>query len=169
MNDKYMMLAGALTMVLHPLAYLVPMAAYMLIKKYLGVREALVSLPFLWVAYEYGRSLGEWSFPWLTLGNSQSYDLNRIQFISATGIYGLSFWLLVINVLVFVLYSRIVGGKYKAISKQSLGFALVIAGIYIVPAIHGRFVLANASSDGIGESQKTITVGMLMTRNFMAV
>lgn len=163
MNDGYMMIAGAMTMLLHPLFYFLPISAYMLVKKQIGEREALVSLPFLWVAYEYSHSLSEWSFPWLTLGNSQSYDLNRIQFISATGVYGLSFWLLIINVSVFVLYSRIVRGKYKLFSRQSLGFAAIVALIYVAPAIHGRFVLANAPPNGIREGEKTINIGMVQS------
>lgn len=162
-NDKYMMVAGAMTMLLHPLLYLVLMGAYMFVKKHVGAREALVSLPFLWVGYEYCHSLGEWSFPWLTLGNSQSYDITRIQFISATGVYGLSFWILVINVLTFELYSRIVHGSYKLISKQSLAFALVIALVYVAPEIHGRIVLAHAPPSGIADTDRTINVGMVQS------
>src|SRR5438093_5839388 len=81
MHDPYMMIAGAVTMIAHPLFYFFPVAGYMLARKYLSDRAALVALPFLWVGYEYSHSLSEWSFPWITIGNSQSYNLAGIQFI----------------------------------------------------------------------------------------
>ena len=87
-RDIYMMIAGGLTMIVHPFFYFIPLSIYVAVKRYLGRTTALVALPFVWVAYEYSHALTEWSFPWMTLGNSQSYDLTRIQFISFTGIYG---------------------------------------------------------------------------------
>lgn len=103
-KDPYMMLAGGMTMFLHPAFYFLPLCAYHFIRRHLGSGAALFAFPFLWVGYEYSHSLSEWSFPWLTIGNSQSYDLTRIQFIELTGIWGLSFWILLINVTGFLLY-----------------------------------------------------------------
>lgn len=165
-NDVYMMIAGAATMLAHPAFYFIPILSYYFIRKHLGGRLALVMFPVLWVAYEYLHSLSEWSFPWLTLGNSQSYDFTRIQFISATGVYGLSLWIVIINVFAFDLYSRIAHGVWKAGSGKSIGYAVGILLLYFLPAVHGTLVLATAPSiepGGLRGGQETIRVGMIQS------
>ena len=165
-NDPYMMLAGAITMIIHPIFYFIPIGAYVFVKKYLGGRVALLALPFLWVAYEYTHSLSEWSFPWLTIGNSQSYDDARIQFITWTGVYGISFWILIINALAFLLYSKLAQRLWLPNSFRSVAMAGLIILVYLLPSVHGWIVLANAPtkedlSNLVGGN--TITVGMVQS------
>ena len=156
-NDVYMMIAGAITMSVHPLFYLIPVSLHFFTRKQLGEKAALAALPFIWVAYEYTHALSEWSFPWLTIGNSQSYDITRIQFISATGVYGLSFWILVLNVLTFLFYSALAREIFRPLSKKSLVFAGLILAVYYLPAIHGGLVLSRPAA----ESRDSIRVGMI--------
>jgi apolipoprotein N-acyltransferase len=164
-NDPYMMIAGAVTMLAHPFFYFIPIGIYCTIRRYLGEWLALVSLPLSWLAYEYTHSLSEWSFPWLAIGNSQSYNLAGMQFISITGIYGLSFWILIINVLAFVLYSRIAHGVWSPRSSKAVLMGLGIVILYYVPALYGNAVLVNAplAPDGLKAGQKAITVGMIQS------
>ncbi|MFN0158241.1 MAG: apolipoprotein N-acyltransferase [Bacteroidota bacterium] len=166
MKDPYMMIAGALTMLLHPLFYFLPIGLYMFTKKHLGHMAAIIGLPFLWVGYEYSHSLGEWSFPWITIGNSQSYDLFRMQFISYTGVFGLSFWVLVINLLVFLLYSGLAQSSFTAKSWKSIRLVAWIGLIFILPSIHGWWVIKNAPETGNladGKDKETIRVGMIQS------
>jgi apolipoprotein N-acyltransferase len=163
-NDPYMMIAGAVTMTLHPFFYFIPVSLFLFIRNRLGGTAALISFPFLWVAYEYSHSLSEWSFPWLTIGNSHSYDLPRIQFISETGIFGLSFGILVMNVLAFVLFSKIAAREWRPLSMKSLLLALGIVLLYLLPKFHGEAVLAMAPPEehgGLVPGQETITVGIV--------
>ncbi len=165
-HDVYMMIAGACTMLLHPFFYFVPIGAYLFVKKHAGDKVAIAALPFIWVGYEYAHSLSEWSFPWLTIGNTQSYDITRIQFISTTGVYGLSLWILIINVLAFVLYSQLAQNKWKPVSKQSIALVAILLVIYFLPSIYGNSVLSHVlPQDQFGklEGQKTITVGMVQS------
>ena len=158
MHDPYMMIAGALTMLIHPFFYFLPTAGYVLARKYLGDSKALVGLPFLWVGYEYFHTLSEWSFPWITIGNSQSYNLAGIQFISFTGVLGLSFWIVIINILAFILYSQLAHSRWQAMSRPSLYLASGILAIYFLPKIYGGIVLSNAPKS---LPKKTITVGLV--------
>jgi len=158
MNDPYMMIAGAVTMFVHPVFYFLPAAGYVLARKYLGDWTALIALPFLWVGYEYSHTLGEWSFPWITIGNSQSNNLAGIQFISVTGILGVSFWIVVINALAFVLYSQLAHGRWQPRSRSSVLMAAGIVALYFLPKIHGGIVLSQACSS---LPEKTITVGIV--------
>jgi apolipoprotein N-acyltransferase len=164
-KDIYMMIAGAVTMIVHPVFYWIPISAYVFTRRWLGAGVALIGLPFFWVGYEYSHSLTEWSFPWLTIGNSQSYDIARMQFISTTGIYGLSLWVLLINVLAFILYSRLAHTMWRVLSQKSILFVVLLAGCYFAPSIHGAFVLSHDSSfQREGERlPETIRVGMMQS------
>ena len=165
-NDGYMMIAGAVTMIAHPLFYFIPLGAYMFIRRHNGDMAALVALPFLWVAYEYSHTLSEWSFPWITLGNSQTYDLSILQVISITGVFGLSFWILVINILVFVLYSRLARLQWRPKSFQSLALAACIVLIYVLPKVYGTIVLVGIPEQddpSFLEGKKTIRVGIIQS------
>ncbi|MEK7672197.1 MAG: hypothetical protein AAB344_08260, partial [Bacteroidota bacterium] len=46
MNDPYMMIAGAVTMTVHPLFYFLPFGAFLFIRIHSGKNLALVALPF---------------------------------------------------------------------------------------------------------------------------
>lgn len=165
MNDPYMMIAGAVTMTVHPLFYFLPLGAYLFVRKRAGKNVALASLPFAWVAYEYSHTLSEWSFPWITLGNTQSYDIGRIQFIEYTGVIGLSFWIMVLNVLGYFLYKSLLvnGTTIRSSLNVTLGASILL--IYLLPTIHGRFLLSqNAQSEIVNaQSAGTITVGMIQS------
>jgi apolipoprotein N-acyltransferase len=157
-QDMYLMLAGAALIVAHALFFLVPTVAYLFVKRYLGTRVALFSLPFIWVGFEWLHSLGEIGFPWLTLGNSQAYAVDRIQFISFTGVYGISFCILALNAIAYFAYLKFVRSDWKFLSRQTFfaGLALVI--LAVLPEIHGRKVL---SSSEPGRNARSIRVGMI--------
>jgi apolipoprotein N-acyltransferase len=147
-NDPYMMIAGALTIILHPLFYCLPLGLFHFVRKKLGESAGLLALPFLWVGYEYSHSLSEWSFPWLTIGNSQSYDLARIQFISFTGIWGLSFWIIVINVAAYKLYRTLACRPEDLLPRRAIGIAAVLTMLYLLPSVVGTYVLSTAPPAG---------------------
>ncbi len=72
----------------------------------------LWAFPFFWTAMEYLRSLGQLAFPWTSICYSQTEYLPLIQFASLTGPYGVSFWLAIINVVIFWTLCRWRRGKY---------------------------------------------------------
>jgi apolipoprotein N-acyltransferase len=65
--------------------------------------------PFLWVALEFLRGYVLTGFPWAALGYSQFMSLRIIQFADITGIYGVSFFIVLINSLIFLLTENIMG------------------------------------------------------------
>lgn len=160
-RDPYMMIAGGMTMLIHPLFYFLPMGAYLFVKRHAGPWTALLGLPFLWTGYEFSHTLTEWSFPWLTLAHSQSYNLAGMQFISITGILGITFWILLVNASVFVLYSSIAGGRLAPRSRRGM---LALAGILLlvaIPSVHGWFVLTSPEASPAAPLRRPVTVGMI--------
>ena len=57
-----------------------------------AVPAALLSAS-AWVGYEFLHHRWDLAWPWLTLGNGWSNLTGAIQFISATGVFGISFWI----------------------------------------------------------------------------
>ena len=63
--------------------------------------ETILFAPLLWVALEYLRSFLLTGFPWANLGYSQYLNLPFIQMADITGVYGLSFVILLVNATLF--------------------------------------------------------------------
>lgn len=63
--------------------------------------KGLLLLPLLWVAGEYAMSLGPLGFPWSSLATTQTDYLPLIQLSEFTGIYGITFLILTMNVLLY--------------------------------------------------------------------
>jgi apolipoprotein N-acyltransferase len=61
----------------------------------------VIVAPFLWVSLEYVRSFFLTGFPWATLGYSQYLNLPFIQVADITGVYGISFLILLVNSAVY--------------------------------------------------------------------
>ncbi len=169
LNDPYMAIAGAVTMTVHPLFYFIPFGLFLFVRRRAGKLAALVGLPFFWVGYEYSHTLSEWSFPWLTLGNTQSYDLARIQIVSSTGVIGLSFWILVLNVLAYVFLQSLREEGSHVLRAKNVGLLLALIGLYFLPALYGMKVLRAAPpmdhavpTSEMGK-QKLVTVGMIQS------
>lgn len=93
-----------------PLAFLVLIALSLYLALYVGIfaygvtrlsgRGALaylVGVPAFWVGLEYARTFLLTGFPWNLLGYSQYQNLWLIQIASVTGIYGISFLLVLTN------------------------------------------------------------------------
>ncbi len=57
------------------------------------VLQALVATA-LWISYEFLHHHWDLAWPWLTLGNGWANLTGPIQFISVTGVHGISFWIL---------------------------------------------------------------------------
>ena len=74
------------------------------LSRYLQLRfgsYAIMLTPFLWVPLEYLRSFLLTGFPWASLGHSQYLNLPFIQIADVTGVYGLSFVILLVNVTLY--------------------------------------------------------------------
>ncbi len=76
----------------------------------------------LWIALEYIYSVGDFSWPWLLLGNGFSNDIWAVQWYEYTGIYGGSLWALISNILIFEL---ILGGDYRRSKIVRSGVVIV--------------------------------------------
>jgi apolipoprotein N-acyltransferase len=80
------------------------LAAYLLafgiishyLRKRLGLPHVFTA-PFVWVTFEFLRSPPLYGFPWFFMGHSQYLNLPLIQLADITGVYGISFIVIIIN------------------------------------------------------------------------
>ncbi len=111
-----------------------------------------VILPVLWVAFEQLRSLGVIGFTWGALGYAAVNVPRAIQFASFTGVFGVSLWLALSNVLVL----EVVSGR----RRRALATALAV--VLLLPVLHGTLVLRGAvggrGGEGAGRSIRVAVI-----------
>lgn len=103
-TDPYLMASGLALWVVHPLFFTVPMMGYTWLHRRLGRTVALTMFPLLWVSFEWLHSLGEASYPWLTLGYTQILNTAYAQVADLAGVWLLSLLVAAVNVLLAYLY-----------------------------------------------------------------
>lgn len=94
---------------------------YRLVQIRSGLQTTLLA-PILWVALEYLRSFLLTGFPWANLGYSQYLNLPLIQIADITGVYGLSFAILLINATLFEVLHQ---WQKKSFLIQEVGIAVL--------------------------------------------
>jgi apolipoprotein N-acyltransferase len=95
-------------------------------------RVGIWFLPFVVAGLEWAKGLGELGFPWLSLGYSQARYPAVIQQAALYGVYGVSFWLVLVNVVLFKLL-RTRQWKYLIAAVLVFGGPLVY-GFLRIPA-----------------------------------
>ena len=131
--------AGALGAILYLSAFrgLTLLALSAVIRRFgaLGMWAA----PLIFVAFEYFNGIGDMGFPWLVLGNSQTAYLPLIQYACVTGVFGVSFWVVLLNVTALhVLLRRV----------PVLAGIAALACMFVLPAAHGFLALSRAPEGG---------------------
>jgi apolipoprotein N-acyltransferase len=142
-DDIWLKIAGIATNLVHPVLFTVPVLVYAFVRRRRGANAALLALPFIWTAWEWLAQLPELSFPWLMLGNTQTYDIEKIQFIEYTGVYGATFWIVSVNALIFFIAREFLRGGAPVQAKRFGLWLAALALLIAVPEIHGRIVLAS--------------------------
>jgi len=101
---------------------------YAIGKIHVKTGKGFVLLPFLWTAMEYLISFGSLGFPWISLATTQTDFLPVIQMAEFTGIYGISFWLITVNILIFKMMKS--PTEFSRIIRVWLILTLVLPWLY---------------------------------------
>ncbi|MBW7887054.1 MAG: apolipoprotein N-acyltransferase [Bacteroidetes bacterium] len=155
-KDPYLMLAGGALLLFLPLVFTVFASFIFFVRKKIKKNYSLFFLPFLWVTCEWLLAYGEFSFPWLTLGNSQTYQVTKIQIADITGVYGLSFWILFINAVVYIFVTTFSFKEIRQNIKKAIYSLGIIFLLYFIPDIYGIPKIYNGFSD-----KKEFSIGVI--------
>jgi apolipoprotein N-acyltransferase len=155
MRDPYLMVAGGILLLWQPVYFTVAATVFFFVRKWLGTTAGTAAFPVIWVTFEWLYALGELSFPWLTIGNTQTYYLSTIQFIDVTGVYGLSLWILILNVIAyFAVKSAIAHG----VTRRMLVPAALFAAVCILPQIYTWTMSAESATRS---DKQPLTIGIV--------
>lgn len=69
--------------------------------------------PSAWVGLEWIRSAGIFGFGWVLLGHSQSFNLPIIQIADITGVYGVSFLIIMVNAALYMVAKDLARREYR--------------------------------------------------------
>jgi len=97
-----------------------------------GNRLGYFSLIVFWITLEYLYLNVKINFPWLLLGNAFANDVQLIQWYEITGVFGGTFWILVLNILFVRLYDGFRQNRSFVANKNMIS---LILGFLLVPII----------------------------------
>ena len=97
----YVTYPGAFLFIAYLSLYFAAFAAAFVFFRRLGLLPRLFTLCAVWVALEFIRAHALSGFGWVSLGHSQYKNYLLIQIADVTGVYGVSFLVMLVNLLVF--------------------------------------------------------------------
>ena len=112
----------------------------------------LVTAPVLWAGLEYLRSFFLIGFPWNSLGYSQYLTPQVTQFADITGVYGVSFLIVLVNA---GLYTTLAANVPQRLKISSL---LVTLGCFGLCLGYGLYVLPDENSGTSGSTMRLAVV-----------
>ena len=161
-TDPYLT-ASAITLgIFHPFFFMVPFIAFFYLKKKIGSSQALWLFPFLWTSFEWLHNLGELSYPWLTIGNTQIYNYHWIQFVDITGVWGASFLICLVNVLIFkgIIYYRTISER-KFNKEIIIKYGIPVLMIFLIPGIYSVIRINQYNPASLLKNNPKATIGVV--------
>lgn len=116
----------------------VPFTLFFFMRKVLGWNRALWFFPFLWTAWEWIYLDLEISFGWITLGNSHANLWWLVQYVDLFGVWAISFWIVLLNVLVIKLIE--LKSSATRLPPHFSAYYGAIALIFLLPLLYSTIV-----------------------------
>ncbi len=101
---------------------------------------SLVGLVCFWIGYEYLHQTWDLKFPWMTLGNGFAVSHQWIQWYAYTGVYGGTLWVMVLNVLAFLIYMNLRESNSKQLQLRLISPFLILL---IAPLTYSLYTYYN--------------------------
>lgn len=131
----------ALIFFLEELWFFMPFLLFFFVQKKVGFNKALWLLPFIWMLWEWTYLNLEFTMGTHLSPYSQSNNLWLIQFIDITGMWGLSFWIMLFNVSLFKALQAV---EFNFRSIQLYKRIGIIFGFMLgIPSLYSAFAFSN--------------------------
>jgi apolipoprotein N-acyltransferase len=128
-------------------------AVFAVLAEYVG-RRSKIPFPLiaalLWTSLETVRTWGLFGFPWQNLGHILGAHPTLIQSAAYASVLGISFWIVLINGMVFE--------AFRSSGRRRSVWIGLIALLLIIPYVHGRIVLSRAHEHPEGEKRLKIAL-----------
>jgi len=103
-------------------------------------------IPIIWVSVEFVRSFGILGFPWISLANTQIDYFFLIQNAEYVGIYGISFWIILLNTFLY----------YILFYNRKLKLKLLFLSIFIFPWLSGVYILSQIQESSVDDYKVSV-------------
>ncbi|MCF8423797.1 MAG: apolipoprotein N-acyltransferase [Bacteroidia bacterium] len=125
---------AAMAIICNPIFMVVAFMIWYNLKQRINKSWAIWFLIPIWLGYEYGHTLWDLTWSWLTLGNAFAFTHNWVQWYEFTGTSGGSLWVLAVNILFF---NVIKNNSYtiKSFAKPTAAIIIPIAFSYLILSI----------------------------------
>lgn len=144
--------------------FTVPFVGFYFVRRTFGWRAALWTAPVIWTAWDWLYHRSDGSFGWLTMGVSQS-NLNwLVQYVDITGVWGITFWLVLFNVLIVMAVENWQAARARGGQTQVTGAFLarrlaLISGLMLaVPLSYSAYVFTRAALAPQGKELSVLLV-----------
>lgn len=111
------------------------------VRRWLGWKWAVIALPFAWTAWEWAYHLTDFSFGAVRLAHTQSEFLWLIQYADITSVHGITFWVVAINVAIFLLLEKLAELKNttREFARVAPEAAFTVA-LFVLPLSYAGYV-----------------------------
>ena len=148
----YPTVPGAIAAIIYlPIYFVIYALLHTFLRQRLGEKYLYWCIPILWTGVEYLRSLGVLGFPWNSLAYTQGYYLALIQYVSFTSVYGVSLWVVTINVIILLILKNFFD------FKRVLVYFIALILLFIFPWIYGSLVIPDEKS----APEENIRIGLI--------
>ncbi|MFA5310759.1 MAG: apolipoprotein N-acyltransferase [Candidatus Omnitrophota bacterium] len=127
-----------------------------LLCRLINAKYLLLTVPSLWVILEYARSHFLTGFPWSLLGYSQYLNLHIIQVSDITGVWGVSFLIVMVNT---VIYSALISRPF--VSRKTAGLFLFLTFLFSSVIGYGYCRISFLSQINPGDSAKPVKLAVI--------
>ncbi len=112
--------------------------------KSFGYKMGIISFVMFWLTFEYIHYHWAFSWPFMNLGNWLGQIPVIVQWYEYTGVLGGTFWILIINVLVFYLAEKLISKNIK----QAIWVLFILGFTFLIPLYLSKRLYNNYIEDG---------------------
>jgi apolipoprotein N-acyltransferase len=121
-------------------------------------KGSLLFIPLLWVGLEYIRSFFLTGFPWELLGYSQYRHLGIIQIADITGVYGVSFLIVLVNATIFKIWGSLKTAPHFLKDKAIWGPLAFLAALLTLNWLYGAWRIQTIDREIAAATYRNIAI-----------
>ncbi len=163
-SDSFLKIGGIFSVLVNSLFMMIPIMITYGISR-LRKDLAILLFPLIWVGFEYFTNQWQFAFPWLELGNTETYNLNRIQYIEFTGVHGITLLICVFSCVLYLLIGRLYHKKWSFISSKAFLTYVLLFVLIAFPNVfsHLRLNSDNSNYFSSTDSSKVVEACIIQT------
>jgi apolipoprotein N-acyltransferase len=166
-TDPYLFLSGIALDLLHPIFFFFPFLLFFITRRIIGKSFAMWLFPLFWTIFEWLHSIGDMGYSWLSIAHTQFTNIYWYQIMDIAGIYGATFLISLVNILIYklMLDGKNENGKYSFRymfnSLQKKFFSIIIYVAIIIPMVYGYVLIQNYDYDTDLSENDFINIGLI--------